>query len=56
VTAQRNLLEAAVMVLQPKARPNTTEFTLQVVEQGKLATDKTGAATESDVKGQSRVL
>ena len=56
MTAQRNLSEAAVMVLQPKARPNTTEFTPQVAEQDKLATDKTGAATESDVKGQSLVL
>ena len=56
MTAPRNLSEAAVMVLQPKVRPNTTEFILLVAEQGKLATDKTGAATESDVKGQSLVL
>ena len=56
MTAPRNPSEAAAMVPQPRARSNTTEFTLQVAAQGKVATDKTGAATESDVKEQSLVL
>ena len=44
------------MVLRPRARSNTTESTLQVVAQGKVATDKTAAATESDVKELSPAL